>query len=57
LEQLLEPLVLESLLGGDSFIWIIDEYLPEKVEELPVEIIVRLNGVLLRFISLVMSVV
>ena len=46
-EALAEPGVLERLLGGDAFGRVVHEYLAEKVEELPVEVAVRGNDVLL----------
>lgn len=46
LQQLFEPLVLESLLSGDPLVGVVDKYLPEEVKELPIEIVVRLYGIL-----------
>ena len=46
LDALVEPWVLERLLGGDTLVRVVDEDLLQKVEELDVELGVRRNRVL-----------
>jgi len=46
LKTFLEPWVLERLLSSDPLVRVVDEYSPEKVKKLPVEVIDWWNGFL-----------